>query len=148
VQKVKEGFAPKRRSGVESSGPGRFRFINGRQFRPPEGLSALVRRHLKNAGIGKVGGCHLFRHAVATLMLENGVDIRFIQELLGHASIETTQIYTRVSIQKLKQIHQSAHPAERTWREPGKSAVPQGEAQALLDALAADIEEGDEPDQT
>jgi integrase/recombinase XerD len=48
---------------------------------------------------------------MATLMLENGADIRFIQEMLGHAKLDTTQIYTQVSIRKLKEIHSATHPA-------------------------------------
>ena len=54
---------------------------------------------------GKRGACHLFRHTMATLMLENGADIRYIQAMLGHADLKTTQIYTQVSIRQLKQIH-------------------------------------------
>jgi len=49
------------------------------------------------ADLGKSGSCHLFRHACATLMLENGADIRFIQQMLGHAKLETTEIYTHVA---------------------------------------------------
>jgi integrase/recombinase XerD len=64
------------------------------------------------AGIKKPGACHLFRHACATHMLENGADTRFIQALLGHADIGTTQIYTRVSIDKLREIHDATHPAK------------------------------------
>lgn len=124
-----------------------FLTSDGRAFQPPVGLSALVRRHLRNAGLTKQGGCHLFRHAVATLMLENGVDIRFVQELLGHASIETTQIYTKVSIQKLKEIHRSAHPAERSWHQ-GATTGPPGEHHAeLLENLVAQLaQEADDED--
>ena len=60
---------------------------------------------------GKRGSCHVFRHTLATLMLENGADIRYIQEMLGHVKLDTTQIYTRVSIRKLKEIHSATHPA-------------------------------------
>ena len=58
----------------------------------------------------------MFRHTCATLMLENGADIRYIQQLLGHADLSTTEIYTRVSIRALKAIHTATHPArlERT----------------------------------
>lgn len=49
---------------------------------------------------------------MATLMLENGADIRYIQAMLGHAKLDTTQIYTQVSIQKLKDIHTATHPAK------------------------------------
>ena len=49
---------------------------------------------------------------MATLMLENGADIRYIQAMLGHAELSTTQIYTQVSIRKLKEIHTATHPAK------------------------------------
>jgi integrase/recombinase XerD len=71
----------------------------------PNRLSQLVRGYVDAADLGKRGSCHLFRHTVATLMLENGADIRYIQEMLGHAELSTTQIYTQVSIRKLKQVH-------------------------------------------
>jgi integrase/recombinase XerD len=73
-------------------------------------LTTLVRGYIRKAKIGKQGGCHLFRHTVATLMLENGADIRVIQEMLGHANISTTEMYTRVSIKLLKQVYEATHP--------------------------------------
>jgi integrase/recombinase XerD len=76
----------------------------------PNRLTQLVRDHVNAAQTGKAGACHLFRHTMATLMLENGADIRFIQAMLGHANLETTQIYTQVSIRKLKDIHTATHP--------------------------------------
>jgi integrase/recombinase XerD len=75
-------------------------------------LGQLVTRYLRLADI-EHGGCHALRHACATHMLENGADTRFIQALLGHASLESTQIYTRVAIGKLAAIHAATHPAER-----------------------------------
>lgn len=84
-------------------------------------LSELVRDYVAAADIGKRGSCHLFRHTMATLLLEGGADIRDIQEMLGHAQLSTTQIYTRVSIQRLRQVHARAHPANRVHdreREP------------------------------
>jgi integrase/recombinase XerD len=72
----------------------------------------MVREYVDAADIGKRGSCHLFRHTMATLMLENGADVRFIQAMLGHAKLETTQIYTQVSIRKLKEIHEATHPAK------------------------------------
>ncbi len=76
-------------------------------------LGDLVKRYLANAGIAAPGACHLFRHACATHMLENGADIRFIQAMLGHAQLSTTEIYTQVSIAKLKEIHAATHPSTR-----------------------------------
>jgi integrase/recombinase XerD len=76
-------------------------------------LGDLVRRYIKGAGIKAPGACHLFRHACATHMLENGADIRFIQAMLGHADLSTTQIYTHVSTTKLTEVHAATHPANR-----------------------------------
>lgn len=73
-------------------------------------LSALVTRYVAASGVGKEGSCHLFRHTCATLMLEHGADIRHVQEQLGHACLQTTQIYTHVSIRKLKEVHSLTHP--------------------------------------
>ena len=84
----------------------------GEQMQPRR-LSQLVRRYIRLGDTGKSGSCHLFRHTAATTMLENGADIRMIQELLGHANLATTQVYTRVSIHKLKEIHTATHPSAR-----------------------------------
>ena len=86
----------------------------------PNRLTQLVREYIDAADIGKRGSCHLFRHTCATLMLEGGADIRFIQQLLGHAELSTTQIYTQVSIQQLKQVHSATHPARLERKPPPK----------------------------
>ncbi len=83
----------------------------------PQFLGYLVRDYLERAGLPNVGACHLFRHTMATLMLENGADIRFVQAMLGHASIETTQVYTHVAIRTLKEIHTATHPAKLRKQE-------------------------------
>jgi integrase/recombinase XerD len=74
-------------------------------------LTDLVKKYIEQAGINKPGACHIFRHTMATLMLDNGADIRFIQAMLGHSQLSTTEIYTQVSIKKLKEIHALTHPA-------------------------------------
>lgn len=79
----------------------------------PNHLSWLVRQYLRAANIAKGGACHVFRHTMATHMLEGGADTRYIQEMLGHARLDTTQIYTHVSIRKLKQVHTRTHPSAR-----------------------------------
>jgi integrase/recombinase XerD len=108
-------------------------------------LGDLMRRHVEAAGITTPGACHVFRHAMATHMLENGADIRFIQAMLGHANLETTQIYTQVSMTKLKEIHEATHPA-RLERRQGPQADREGQsltekAHALLEAIQADGEQ-------
>jgi len=77
----------------------------------PHRISRAVRAYVERSGVDKKGRCHLFRHTMATLMLENGADIRFIQQMLGHSLLSTTEIYTHVSILKLKQVHTLTHPA-------------------------------------
>jgi len=79
-------------------------------------LSLMVHRYVKASGVGKSGACHLLRHTMATLMLENGADIRYIQQMLGHEDLRSTQVYTQVSIRKLKEIHDSTHPGARLER--------------------------------
>jgi len=75
-------------------------------------LTEVVRGYVEKAELGKQGACHLFRHTMATLMLEGGADIRFIQAMLGHADLKTTQIYTHVAIRQLQEIHRATHPAK------------------------------------
>src|ERR1700722_325184 len=74
-------------------------------------LCRKVRSYLRQAGINKRGSCHLLRHSVATLLLEGGADIRYVAAMLGHARPETTQPYTRVSIDRLRAVHARCHPA-------------------------------------
>jgi integrase/recombinase XerD len=92
-------------------------------------LTTLVRGYIGKAKIAKTGGCHLFRHTVATLMLENGADIRVIQEMLGHAKLSTTELYTRVSINLLKQVYLATHPGASD-----KEAEKRAELMAMLQA--------------
>ncbi|MEO6575877.1 MAG: site-specific tyrosine recombinase XerC [Polyangiaceae bacterium] len=82
----------------------------------PGYLTHRVKEYVDAAELGKRGSCHLFRHTMATVMLENGADVRFIQEMLGHANLNTTEIYTRVSIRKLKEIHAATHPSAKLKR--------------------------------
>jgi integrase/recombinase XerD len=81
----------------------------GNKMRPQQ-LTVIGHRCVIKAGLNKTGSCHIFRHTMATLMLEGGADIRYIQEILGHRRLETTQLYTKISIGKLKDIHNRTHP--------------------------------------
>jgi integrase/recombinase XerD len=104
-------------------------------------LSQRVRQYLEAAGLQKPGACHLFRHSMATAMLEGGADIRFVQEMLGHASLETTQLYTRVTVDKLKAVHSATHPAARLLRSAATADQPPVSSEELLDALADEMTE-------
>jgi len=86
-------------------------FISGYGTRlNPNYVGNWVKRAMKAAGIDKPGSCHLLRHSCATHMHDNGADIRDIQQLLGHARLDTTQIYTEVSIARLLEVHALTHP--------------------------------------
>ena len=123
----------------------------GRAF-SPNGMSTLVKRLVEKAGLGKSGSCHMLRHTMATVMLENGADVRFIQQMLGHANLRTTQIYTHVAIRTLKAVHQATHPSARlglpTARPPdGRARIALDEPkedEPLLDVLAEEAAEGEE----
>ena len=80
------------------------------------GLSKIAHAKLKAAGFQ--GACHVFRHSCATAMLERGADVRYVQRLLGHGDLSTTETYTHVSIKKLKEIHTATHPAKLGKVEP------------------------------
>lgn len=95
-----------------SSGSTLFIANNGKQFLPNK-LSELASKYVKLSGIKRAGSCHLFRHATATTMLDNGAELRFVQEMLGHASISTTQIYTHVSREKLSSVYIDSHPSAK-----------------------------------
>jgi len=116
-------------------------------------ITERVRRYVEASKVGKKGACHLFRHSMATLMLEGGADIRFVQEMLGHSKLETTQIYTQVSIHKLREIHAATHPGARLRPREARlakttpaTALAEDEARAvataeLLSSLAAEAAE-------
>jgi integrase/recombinase XerD len=95
-----------------------FLTANGEPF-SRDHMTSAVKARIDAAKLGKTGACHLFRHTMATLMHENGADIRHIQEILGHVKLETTQIYTHVSIRTLQQVHASTHPAALLTRPEG-----------------------------
>jgi len=92
----------------------RHLFLNrwGRGMKP-NAVWCVVRKYAKRAGVEKPVSTHTFRHACATHMLRNGAPIRQLQEMLGHASLTTTQLYTRVTINDLRAMHSRFHPREQ-----------------------------------
>ena len=99
------------RPGIDRGGGAGKVFLNarGRPIRR-ESIWAIVRRAAKRAGIGKTVSPHTLRHTCATHLVEGGADLAAVQELLGHADIATTQIYTHLDRRHLKEVHRSYHP--------------------------------------
>jgi integrase/recombinase XerC len=89
-------------------------FMNRRGGRiSPDGVMFVVRRWVKRTSLLKNVTPHIFRHSFATHLLNRGCNIREVQEMLGHANLNTTQIYTHVSLQKLQHVYKAAHPRGR-----------------------------------
>lgn len=98
---------------------------------PADTMHDIAIRAFKAAGIEHKAGCHILRHSIATHLLERGCDIRFIQLLLGHKKLSSTQIYTRVSIQKLKEIHRNTHPAGKALKKLSPGQRPKNSEQRV-----------------
>ena len=118
----------------------------------PEYVTHRMRRYVEAADLGKKGSCHIFRHTMATCMLDNGADLRVVQEMLGHASLATTEIYTHVAIRKLKKVHTLTHPSAtmKGLKKNGAAAVddprPMSREPDHEDLIAWLDSEDEEPD--
>ncbi|HTO22572.1 MAG TPA: tyrosine recombinase XerC [Spirochaetia bacterium] len=103
---------PAAQPGAEDST--RALFINQRGGRVTDrGVRFILGEYLARANLGKHVTPHTFRHSFATHLLDRGADIRAVQELLGHASLSTTQVYTHVGLERLKKVYRRAHPHAR-----------------------------------
>lgn len=128
------------RPALEPAGPALV--INQRGGRlTRQGAWKVLTRHADRVGLGGRVSPHTLRHSFATHLLEGGADVRVVQELLGHASVRTTQIYTRVTDTRLRAVYDLAHPRSGSAEdEAGGGEAGDGEAG---DAGAGDGEAGD-----
>jgi len=83
-------------------------------------VARMLEKYIAQTGLDQVTTPHTLRHSFATHLLDNGADLRSVQELLGHKSLTTTQIYTHVSTERLRQTYDDAHPHAR----PGPNKKP------------------------
>jgi integrase/recombinase XerD len=113
---VRDWLAPSGRGSLEPErwarrGDAEAVFLNARGGRlSRQGAWGVVRRYGLRVGLGDRLTPHVLRHSCATHLLDHGADIRAVQELLGHVSISTTQVYTKVSGERLWQVYENAHP--------------------------------------
>ena len=94
------------------SGPALFLNAQGSRL-TRQGCWKILRRHARHAGLEAAVSPHVLRHSFATHLLAGGADVRSVQELLGHASLATTQVYTRVTTDRLREVYLRAHPRAR-----------------------------------
>jgi integrase/recombinase XerD len=96
-------------------------FLNQRGGRlTRQGCAKVLATHVRRAGIGKRVTPHTLRHSFATHLLDGGADVRVVQELLGHASVATTQVYTLVTREHLREVYYTAHPRARREAPAGR----------------------------
>ncbi len=102
-----------------------------------DALTALVRGYVSAAGLNVTGSCHLFRHSMATALHRAGCDVRVLQEMLGHAKLDTTALYTHVGVAHLKAAHAAYHPAANATDADQLTLLRGGSAAAAPPAGAA-----------
>lgn len=95
--------------GKPGRSPGLFLNRNGGRL-TPRSIERMMKKHLAAAGLNPDLSPHALRHSFATHLLDAGADLRSVQELLGHANLSTTQIYTHVSVERLRDVYDRAHP--------------------------------------
>ena len=87
------------------------------------GVYYIIQKYLRETGLNRKAGPHAFRHAFATELLNEGAEIRVVQEMLGHASMSTTQVYTHTGIERIRQVYRQAHPHGRERKRKHRSIV-------------------------
>ncbi|HUX12899.1 MAG TPA: site-specific tyrosine recombinase/integron integrase [Spirochaetia bacterium] len=125
-------------------------FLNLQNIRLTQrGVASILERRMTETGIVKHTSPHTFRHSFATHVLDHGADIRVVQELLGHASLSTTQVYTHLGLGRLKEIYAQAHPhaAVRTRSEAGFGTTSR-EAAGFAAAGKSDVPDSGDAEST
>jgi integrase/recombinase XerC len=114
IHALKQWLSVRRLSPGEKNGPAAPVFVNkfGRRL-TTRSVGRLLEKHLRTSGLDRRTTPHTLRHSFATHLLDRGADIRSVQELLGHKSLVTTQIYTHVSTAGLRAVYERAHPRAR-----------------------------------
>jgi integrase/recombinase XerD len=114
ARKAVRAWIRKGRPGILRDGRQPALFLNARGGRLSRGgFWRILRAHALTAGISRPASPHTLRHSFATHLLEGGADLRLVQELLGHADLSTTQVYTKVDRTYLSEVHRTFHPRER-----------------------------------
>jgi integrase/recombinase XerD len=123
ARKALEAYLVRGRPVLASLRSGPALFLNAQGTRlTRQGCWKILRRHAKRAGLESHVSPHVLRHSFATHLLAGGADIRSVQELLGHASLATTQVYTKVTQERLREVYLRAHPRARVHSSPDDPA--------------------------
>jgi len=120
ARRALEAWLVRGRPALASARSGPALFLNAQGTRlSRQGCWKILRRHAKRAGLESHVSPHVLRHSFATHLLAGGADIRSVQELLGHASLATTQVYTKVTQERLREVYLRAHPRARATAASG-----------------------------
>ena len=121
ASKAVERYLVEEREKIKPEKDGDILFLSNRNKKFSRvGLWKMIKKYARKAVISKEVTPHTFRHSFATHLIEGGADLRTVQEMLGHVSISTTQIYTQVDREYLLSVHREFHPRERTNNKVGK----------------------------
>ena len=115
AQAVRDYLEAREISGLGQSEPALFLNRHGQRL-STRGVQLLIKKHCRRTGVSARTSPHTLRHAFATHLLDNGADLRSIQELLGHQQLSTTQKYTHVSVDRMLDVYDRAHPRARRSR--------------------------------